>query len=457
MALDDGERGEHLDLPLRVSGGGDMNAARYRNYLLTVLFLVWCFNGVDLRALGLVMQEVKTDLHLTDTQLGVITGIAFAFFYGVMGIQIARWADRGNRVRLLALTVAVWSLLVALSGQATTFLQLLLIRVGVGIGESGCLPTSQSLIADHFNRAERPRATALFLLGDCLAIFIGYFVAGWLNQLYGWRAMFMMLGLPGLLVAGLVRFTLKEPRLERSRVSHTTNAAVARTPPGLNQVCLSIWSNKTFRKLIVAFSLVNFFTGGVMQWQPAFLVRSFGLKSGELGTWMTISFGLGSLVGLYLGGTWASRHAANNERLQIKVMTIAVLSAGLISAFIYVVPDYHVAFGLIFLSTVIGSLTVGPMWALIQSLVLEPVRAASIAIVAFFSALIGTGLGPLAAGALSDALRPQFGEESLRCALFLLCPGSALAAWYLWGARKFVEQDLQRVRSGAISYAGDLN
>ena len=166
---------------------------------------------------------------------------------------------------------------------------------------------------------------------------------------------------------------------------------------------------------------------------------------------MTIVYGSSYLVGRYFGGTWASRHAVNNERLQLKVMTFSVLSFGFVSAFIYVARNYKVALGLLFLSTVAASLPTAPMWALIQSLVPERTRAVSIAVVCFFSALIGTGLGPLATGALSDELRPLFGEDSLRYALLLLCPVCAWPAWYLWGARRFVAQDLQRAQANGIA------
>src|SRR5687768_16882052 len=186
----------------------------YKVYLLVLLLVICAFNYIDRLALGLVLQDIKVDLSLTDTQLGLLSGIAFALFYSIMGIPIARWADRGNRVAIITFTTALWSAAVALCGVASNFVQLLLIRIGVAVGEAGCTPPAHSLIADYFTRAERPRAVAIYMLGGQLSV-VGYLWAGWLNELYGWRVTFMLLGLPGLGLAALAWLTLREPRLGR--------------------------------------------------------------------------------------------------------------------------------------------------------------------------------------------------------------------------------------------------
>jgi MFS family permease len=423
--------------------------------MLVVLMVVWAFNGVDGFALGLVMQNIKTDLHLSDTQLGLLTGIAFALFYSIMGIPIARWADRGNRVTLLAFTATIWSVLVALCGTAVNFLQLLLLRVGVGIGEAGCMPTSQSLIGDYFNRAERPRATAMFTLGDALGMFIGLFVAGWVNEFCGWRIMFMLLGLPGVVLAALVGFTFREPRFAKSTrtaIHPLTSVAApavrgseAGPPrrPTLKEISVILWANRTFRHLLFYFAVGNFFFFGVLQWQPAFLIRSYGLQSGELGTWLAAINVFTILVGRYGGGELASRFAGNNERLQLRVVAIAYALSGISSTFIYLATNLFWALLLMAVSGLLANLSAGPLYALVQTLVPERMRATSMALLLFSSSLIGNGFGPLLTGALSDALRPQFGEESLRFALLGLCPGLVWAAWHLWQASVTVMGDLQ--------------
>jgi len=167
---------------------------------------------MDSWSLGVALQSIKTDLHLSDTQLGLLSGLAFAFLYAVMGIPIARWADSGNRIAIISLTIALWSAAMALCALAKTFVQLLLIRVGLAIGEAGCIPPAHSLIADHFTRAERPKAVSLYMLGVPLSAVLGYFLSGWLNELYGWRVMYMLLGLPGLGLSAVAWLTLKEPR-----------------------------------------------------------------------------------------------------------------------------------------------------------------------------------------------------------------------------------------------------
>jgi MFS family permease len=401
-----------------------------------------------------VLQNIKLDLSLSDTQLGLLSGIAFALFYSVMGMPIARWADRGDRVTIISLTAALWSIMMALCGTAANFTQLLLIRAGLAVGESGCMPPAHSLIADYFSRSERPRALAVFLLGGSVSTLIGYFLAGWLSELYGWRTMFMMLGLPGLVPAILAWLTLKEPRRRRqvtsSRDASGTESwghAVTATfhQPSIRHVCTTLLAKRTFRQIILCFSVMTFFGSGILQWQPAFLIRSYGLKTGELGTWFAVIYGFGSMLGTYCGGELASRLATNNERLQLRAMAVVYSCFSVISALIYIVPNYHMVFALMALAAVAGSAANGPLFATIQTIVPDRMRAVAIATIYLFANLIGWGIGPLAAGALSDLLRPWVGEESLRYALLALCPGYLWGGWHLWQASKSVNADLHAV------------
>lgn len=426
---------------------GFLKSRFYRNYLLLVLLLILAFNYVDRQALGLVLQDIKHDLQLSDTQLGLLTGFAFALFYSFMGIPIARWADRGNRVNIIALTTILWSGIVALSGVAATFTQLLLIRIGAGVGESGCVPPAHSLISDYFDRAERPRALAIYMLGGPLSVIFGYFGAGWINQIAGWRPMFVVLALPGLLVAVAAYFTLTEPRRNRrellpgaTRIKHVYSDRAS-----IGAVCKTLWRIRTFRHLVFAFAVIFFLNYGIAQWVPAFFIRTHGLQTGELGTWLAIIFGFSGLLGIYGGGEFAARYAANNERLQLRCLALLFASLVLIRPFIYLVPSYRLAFLLMFPTSLAIFVGDGPLFALIQSLVPKHMRAIAIAIVYLFGNLIGMGLGPLAAGALSDAFRPWAGEESLRYALVALCPGYLWAFWHLWRASQTVKQDLEDV------------
>jgi MFS transporter, Spinster family, sphingosine-1-phosphate transporter len=429
-----------------------MNDHRYRKYLLGVLTFISMFNYVDRTALGLVLEDIKSDLHLTDSQLGLLTGIAFALFYSVMGIPIARWADRGNRVAIISLTTICWSVMVAACGYARGFLQLLMIRVGVGIGEAGCLPPAHSLIADYFSRAERPRAMGIYMQGLSFSMVVGYFVAGWLNEFYGWRNMFILLGLPGLALAALAWLSLREPRRSSTRVDtagvHAGKSMRGHAPVRsedrirLTDMFRTLWAIKSFRHLLYFWSVIYFFNYGILNWQPAFFVRSFGVDTGELGSWFAVVYGITAMLGMHLGGEWASKHAGGDERLQLRASAVANTVGGAVWTLVYFTQNKYLAYALMGVSNLVGAAVTGPVLATIQSLVPARMRAISIAIVFLFANLIGLGLGPWAAGLLSDALRPEFGDESLRYALLAMCPGFFWASWHLWLAGNSVTRDL---------------
>ncbi len=424
-----------------------MQTRTYKNYLLSVLLVIYASSNVDRLALGIVLQDIKAALHLSDTQLGLLTGIAFAAFYAVMGIPIARWADRGDRVRIISSTVALWSFAVALCGAAASFTQLLLIRICVAVGEAGCLPTSLSLIGDNFTRVERPRAIARYMLGAPLAFVVGYFAAGWLNELYGWRVTFVVLGLPGVILAALAALTLKEPRRARSvqarLTSETVNPPLPVTQaPSFKQTASILWANPAFRHLFFCYCVWYFFGYGILQWSPAFFVRSHGLQTGEIGTWFAAIYGVAGGIGTYLGGEMATRYAHNNERLQLRAGAVGFSSLAVLTAAVFLLRSNLWAFAALAVATFGSYVVQGPILAAIQSLAPARIRALSFAILYLFANLIGFGLGPLAAGMLSDALQPMFGVESLRFALVLLCPGYFWAAWHLWRASRTVIDDI---------------
>ena len=223
----------------------------------------------------------------------------------------------------------------------------------------------------------------------------------------------------------------------------------------LREVWLSLWANTTFRHLLFCFSVSFFFGYGILQWQPAFFIRSYGMDTGELGTWFAVIYGVGGILGTYLGGELASRYAANNERLQLRATAVAYCGFGVISAFIYIAHNHYLAFGMMGLAAVGGAAVNGPLFATIQTLVPQHVRAVSVAIIYLFANLIGMGLGPLAAGALSDALRPFVGEESLRYALLALCPGYLWCGWHLWRASRTVTRDLEEVQVESTRASSD--
>jgi predicted MFS family arabinose efflux permease len=422
-------------------------SAAYKRTLLVVLLTILAFNNVDRVALGVVQESIKADLALSDTQLGLLNGMAFALFYSLMGIPIARWADRGNRITIITVTTVLWSLMVALSGAATSFLQLMLVRVAVSVGEAGTVPPSHSLIAEHFGRGERARAVALYMQGPQLAMVIGYFAAGWLNELTGWRTTFVAIGLPGIALSFLAWKLLYEPR-NRSALppQAPSRCAVPAGQPSLRQVARSLWANKSFKHLCLCFSVWYFFGYGLLQWEPTFFIRTYALSSSQVGMWFALLYGVIGGIGVYIGGEAAARFAARNERLQLLTCALGfVLFAGLVAAAL-AVENRYTAFAFLGLASLGGNMCQGPMLASLQSLVAPRMRAMSIAIVYLLANLIGLGLGPLAAGALSDALHGRFGADSLRYALLILCPGYLWAAWHLWRAAGTVTHDAATVQ-----------
>ena len=281
---------------------------------------------------------------------------------------------------------------------------------------------------------------------------LGYFAAGWLNQYYGWRVMFVAIGLPGLVLAVLSCVTLKDPRFLRGpRLLRGNGAERPPVQETLRDVCLMLWKRKTFRSLLYSCAVNWFFSYGTLQWTPTFFVRSFGLTTGVLGTAFAFIIGVGSIVGTYWGGEWAARKAPGNEQRQLLAMMVVTCLSGLFMACVYVpwiAPNSYWAFTWLGLANLLGATINGPQFAMIQTLVPERMRATAISLVYLFANLIGIGLGPWAAGALSDALNGLMGGESLRYAMLLLCPGFVWSAWYFWTASRTITGDLLAVQTG---------
>lgn len=422
-----------------------MHSDTYKRYLLAILTATFLFNLVDRWAFGLVLQDIKTDLSLSDTQLGLLTGIAFALFYSIMGVPIARWADRGNRVLIICAATALWSIAVAGCGLATTFVQLLLIRILVAIGEAGCNPPAMSLMAEHFARHERARATSIYATGSALSFVAGFFIAGWLNEIYGWRAMMMVLAAPGVVLAIIAGMTLREPRHRKSQLASTSDeqCAAPNVPvPSFVEVCTTLWRNVTFRHVLLYMSAISFFGYGIVQWQPTFFIRSFGVATSELGMWLTAIYTIGGLLGTYLSGSWVARRAAGNEQLQLRISILFIGGSGVLSTLTYVAQNMYASLLFAAFTNVAFYMVNSLVLAIQQTLVPERMRAVSFALVHLMSHLIGMGLGPLATGTLSDALTPAFAAESLRYALLILSPGYLWGAFHLWRASRSVAMDL---------------
>lgn len=416
-----------------------MPKSRYKNYLLLVLVAILASNYLDRLTLGLLLEDIRAELSLTDTQLGFLTGLAFAIFHAVLGIPIARWADRGNRVTIISVTAMLWGAAMAMCGAAANFVQLMLTRVCIAVGEAGCQPPALSLLSDTFSRAERPRAIARYMLGLPIALIVGNLAAGWLNELYGWRATFVILGMPGFVLGLLAVLTLREPRLEQAAESREQSPVVQ---PSTREVATTLWANETFRHLLFAFCIQYLFVSGMVQWQAAFFMRSHGMSSGELGTWLAIAYGAMGFLGTYAGGELATRYAAYDERLQLAGTAVAFALLAALKVCVYTLPDTSWALTALAASSFMAGFSNGPMYSVTQTLVPAHMRAVATALILLIANLIGAGFGPLIVGVGSDLLRPLAGEQSLRYALLVCCPGYAWAAWHLWRASATVHRDM---------------
>jgi MFS transporter, Spinster family, sphingosine-1-phosphate transporter len=403
---------------------------------------ILAFNYVDRQVLALVLQQIKTELHLTDTQLGFLSGIAFAAFYAVMGIPIARLADRGNRVAIVSATTALWSVFVMLCAAATSFTKLFLVRVGVAIGEAGCIPTAQSLLSDAFPRNERARAFAIYSLGAPLSVVLGGFAAGWIDEYWGWRATFVILGVPGLGMALVARLALREPRNYEYQQEAST---AAKRSSGLRELTRTLATNSTYRHMLFANTVLYFFVYGILlQWQPTFFVRTYGLTTGEIGTLQLVTWTLVGGVSTYLGGEFVQRYMARDEQRQLRIMAISIAIFGALNMVLYACAYRALALSLVVMAAPFYIGISGPFIAITQSVVPTETRATAASLILFFANLVGMGLGGVAVGILSDVLTLAYGKEGLRYALVLLSPGFFWCAVHLWLASRTVSKDIER-------------
>ena len=420
------------DQPLAVSDG-------YRRYVLAVLVLVYVVNFIDRQVFSILIEPIKADIDLSDTQLGFLGGVAFAFFYTFAGIPIARWADRGNRVTIVTLALVIWSGMTALTGLARGFGSLMIARIGVGIGEAGCSPPIHSLISDYFPPERRATALSIYALGIPIGAAIGTLAGGWIGQYYGWRTAFLVVGLPGLLIAVLVKLTLREvPR------GHSEGAeAVAEQTESVGGVIRFMWGLKSFRHLSLAGSLHAFVGYGVGLFLPSFFMRIHGFGLAETATYLFL-IGLTGMIGTFLGGFLGDRLGVRDKRWYAWVPGIATIAAVPFAVAFYLWEDPIVMLFLAIPGAILGPMYLGPTFGLTQTLVKPHMRALASAILLFILNLIGLGLGPLFAGFLSDQLRPEFGIESIRYALLIVAiGGNVWAALHYYLASRTLREDLR--------------
>lgn len=408
-----------------------------------MLTAVYTLNLVDRHLMLLLIQPIKEDLHLSDSQIGLVTGIAFAVFYAVLGVPIARWADRGNRVTIASLAIGLWGMTVMASIAIGSFAQLLGARIAAAIGEAGCKPPTYSLIGDYFPKSgDRSKAMAVWFTASPAAVLISFIIGGWLNERVGWRMTFLIMGIPGILLAILFRLTIREPRLEQG-----VGTASPQIPLGI--VAAMLWRTRSCRNLtigLVSYYLLSF---GMFKWFAAFLIRVHGFGTQELGLLLGLILSTGGILGSLAGGYAMGRWLADDEPAQMKLSALTMLICiPLVFAALFL-PRTGALVAL-FPLIVVVNIFAGPTYALIQRLVPDNMRATTMALIMLLTNLIGMGLGPLIVGILSDLLEPAYGRLSLRYAILPVSSFAFVAAFCFWRASRWIKGDL-RARGAAGS------
>ena len=408
-----------------------------RRYALSVLVVVYTFNFIDRQILSILMEPIKADLGLSDTQLGLMTGFAFALFYATLGIPIARLADKGNRRNLIAGALTIWSAMTAMSGLAQNFWHLLIARIGVGIGEAGCSPPAHSIISDYYPAEKRATALGIYSLGIPVGILFGFLAGGWLNQFFGWRVAFFVVGVPGIILAILVKLSLREPIRGMSE-----GRADTAPHPTVRETFTFLWSKRSFRHLAFGGGLTAFVGYGVVTWVPSFLIRSYGMQTGEVGTYLGLILGIPGGIGIVLGGWMADRYGSRDTRWYLWIVTVALLLGVPFSLGIYLTDSAGMALLFLCIPVLLGNFYQATTFSQTQGLVPLRMRAVAAAVLLFILNIIGLGAGPQAIGLLSDFLEPSYGQESLRYSLLILSFVNVWAAYHYYLAGKYLKQDL---------------
>jgi len=435
----------------------------YRYYVLALLMLVYTFNFIDRQIIGIISPLIKQDLGLSDAQLGLLKGFAFALFYTVLGIPIARLADRVNRVSIISVSLALWSGFTAVSGVAQNFTQLALARIGVGVGEAGGTPPSHAIISDYFPNESRPQAMAIYAMGIPIGISLGYFAFAWLLSALQqgevsdpsiWRTAMFAVGAPGLLLAVLLKLTVREPVRGASEGAVRGEAArgdAAR--PGLAVVkdevkhvwraARRLWSIPTYARMGAGITFASFGAYAIGTWIVDFFDRSHPeMPITTVLIWLGVINAVAYSLGTYLGGAVTQRLAARNKAMYgiIPAIALAVNGPCFLAAMWAPDPTWSMIFWIPAHLSI--GFYLGPTFSIVQTLAPVDVRALSTAVLFFVLNLIALGLGPSYVGVASELLAPSVGEElSLRIALSsVIVTGMLGLASYLW-AGKSVKRD----------------
>ncbi len=406
-----------------------------RGLALFMLVVVYTFNFIDRQIVGILAVPIKADLGLSDAQLGLMGGLAFALFYTGLGIPVAMLADRRSRTWIITGALAVWSAMTAACGLAQNFWQLFLARLGVGVGEAGGVTPAYSLLMDYYPPGERARAVSLYSFGIPIGSALGIVFGGVIASLVDWRFAFFAVGVAGLVLAPVFRLLVKEPPR-----GHYDQAATTR-PPGLGSIAGTLARKPSFWLLSVGASCSSMMGYGLFFWMPSFIVRSHGLSLLDASLFYGAILLVGGMAGMWAGGWLGDRLGQVRKTRYVTIPAIAFL----ISVPTYVLgvltPTLVLAFFVIMVPVALGLVWVGPVMSTVQQLVPPNMRATASAVFLFINNLLGIGLGTWAIGALSDFLQGQYGDDSLRWSIVAGTGFYLLAALLFLLASRWLERD----------------
>ena len=413
--------------------------------MLFALLLVYILNFLDRQIINILAEPIKGELGLSDTQLGLLAGPAFAVFYAVLGIPIARYADNAktNRVWLISVCLAVWSAMTALCGVAQNFVQLALARIGVGVGEAGCTPAAHSLIADSVPDEKRSSAIAFFGLGIPIGGLLGLIIGGVVNDQYGWRIALMLVGMPGILLAFVLPLLIRDPRRCADSAHFNTADSPVKAKLSIKDAVREVFASKAYLYVFIAASFTAFLSYGKGLWTISFFIRSHGLSTTEAGLAMAVALGISGIIGTWLGGKMADVFGKRDKRHILTLPAIGMAIAAPILFAGYWAEDWRIAVALLILPTILNSAYYGPAYGCVQGLVRPEARAIAASLVVFGQNLIGLGMGPLLFGVLSDWLQPMASDESVRWVLYGAAWLGLIPAFFFWRASLRLNAELK--------------
>jgi len=407
-----------------------------RAYVLFILVVVYTFNFIDRQIVGILAVPIKAELGLTDTQLGLMGGLAFALFYTGLGIPVAMLADRFSRTWIMTAALTIWSAMTAASGLATNFWQLFAARLGVGVGEAGGVAPAYSLISDYFPPGQRARALSVYSFGIPIGSAIGIVFGGIIASLINWRYAFFIVGLAGIIIAPIFRMTIKEP--PRGQYDRQRSDAPS---PSLKEILRTLSGKPSFWLLSLGASFSSMMGYGVFFWLPSFFVRSYNLTLLNASLFYGAVLLIGGLAGIWAGGWLGDRFGQNQRSQYARIPAIAFVATVPFYVLAILSPTLTVSFVVLLVPTALGLAWLGPVISAIQHLVPPNMRATASAIFLFINNLIGIGLGTYAIGALSDTLAAQFGDDSLRYSILAGTGFYIIASALFFLAARWLERD----------------